>query len=147
MSLLLKGRRRRDLHPLEIGGPRWCLRGSIEASRGLLEGLELEVEWLGCWFYTRLECLELGIEQASIRITRAEALSGRVSRGEAVLLEGAVELALLLELLQRVRRPAECVGHLLLNCPGCVQSSLCQSRRVEEAREKRRRGTCQLVGI
>lgn len=59
-----------------------------------------------------LECFEFGIEEASIGVMRAKALGGMMARGEAVLLEGSVDVRLLLELLQSVRRPAHCVRHL-----------------------------------
>jgi len=41
---------------------------------------------------TGLKGFEFGIEKANVGVCRSEALSGRVSGGEAVLLEGAVEL-------------------------------------------------------
>ncbi len=55
----------------------------------------------------------------------AEALGGREARGEAILLEGAVEGGLLLELLKRVRGPAQGVCHNSLVCTwsaGVVQT-------------------------
>jgi hypothetical protein len=68
-----------------------------------LKGLEV---WR---WQTGLESLELRVEETSIGIYRAEALSWMLSSCEAVLLECAVDLSLLLELLERVGGPAGCV--------------------------------------
>jgi hypothetical protein len=71
----------------------------------LVERLEV---W---WWEAGLESLELGIQQASIWVYRAEALCWVLPSSQAVLLKRPVDLGLLLELLKRVGGPAGCVCH------------------------------------
>lgn len=55
--------------------------------------------------------LELGIEQSRVGVVRAEALSRVVACSQTILLECAVDVALLPELLQWVGRPTHCLCH------------------------------------
>lgn len=71
------------------------------------------MEGIGWRGVSGLESFELRIKQAGVGVMTAEALvvGGRGVRAETVLLEGAVEGGLGLELLERVGGPAEGVGH------------------------------------
>lgn len=84
-----------------------------------------------------LEGFEFGIEEASVGVMRAEALGGVMARGEAVLLEGTVDVRLLLELLQSVRRPAHCVRHLGGESRGmCRCGWICTKTEMQERFKK-----------
>lgn len=96
--LWLLHRLRRDLESLEICRPCGSLRGRAKAS-GSLKGLNM-VEELR--FHTCLERFELMIEYAIVRVLGSKALGRALSRGKAVLLEGTIDIGLLLELLERV---------------------------------------------
>lgn len=107
--LLLIGGRGGYLEVLKVGGPCRSLILRSEATRRL-EGLR-SVVIQNRSIEGRLESLEVGIKLGGVCVLRAEALSRVVARREAVLLKSAVDVGLLLELLQGVGRPAHCVRH------------------------------------
>lgn len=71
------------------------------------------VEGIGWRRVSGLKGFEFQVEQADVRVMTPEALlvSGRGVGAQTILLEGAVEGGLGLELLERVGGPAEGVGH------------------------------------
>jgi hypothetical protein len=108
-----------DLEPLEIRSPCWslglrrrCDGGESPKAEGFVKGMRL-LMMCKREIAAGLKSLKVRIEQAIICHRRSEALSGMLTgRSKTVLLERTIDIGVLFEGGERVRRPTHCLGHV-----------------------------------